>query len=454
MYFKKLLIANRGEIARRIIRTARALGIETVAVSSDVDAKMPFTSEADAHFVIGAAPPAESYLHQDKILDVARQAGVDAIHPGYGFLAENASFARRVTEAGLTFIGPSAASIGRVGGKLEARRLAVDAGVPVVPGTAALPDLDAAQREAERLGYPVLVKAAAGGGGIGMAVASDPKMLERAVAEAKKRGAAFFGSDVIYLEKLVEAPAHVEVQILADHHGHVMALGERDCTVQRRHQKVVEETPSPRLDPATRRAMMAAAVRLVKAAEYTNAGTVEMIYAGGGDDRGTFYFLEVNSRIQVEHPVTEMVTGRDIVALQLAIAAGERLPDLIDVQRIQGCAIEARVCAENPERKFFPSPGMLTRVVFPEATSDLRIDTGITEESPVPPHYDSLLAKVIAWGPTRDDAIDRLKRALAETVIEGVKTNLSIFPAVLDHPVFRRGEHDTSFLKTHLGYQY
>lgn len=452
--FEKLLVANRGEIARRVIRTAKRLGIHTVAVCSDVDVEAPFAREADERHVIGPAAPKESYLSVDKILEVAEKSGAQAIHPGYGFLSENVAFARAVAAAGLTFVGPDPETIGRVGGKLDARDLAIASSVPVVPGTHALSDLEAAKAAAEAIGYPVLIKAAAGGGGIGMSVVKEPAKLERALEDAKKKGATFFGSDTVYIEKLVEAPAHVEVQIIGDRHGNVVALGERDCTVQRRHQKVIEETPSPRVSAETRKEMLAAAERLARAAHYVNAGTVEMIFAGAGEAKGRFYFLEVNSRLQVEHPVTELVTGLDLVELQLRVAAGEALPPEALAPRFEGHAVEARVCAEDPDKRFFPSPGTLTRVVWPHDREGVRVDAGFETGSVVPPTYDSLLAKVMAHGRTRDEALDRLKAALETTVIEGIKTNLSVFPKVLDHPLFRAGTHDTGFLAEVLGYKY
>lgn len=451
--FKKLLVANRGEIARRVIRTAKRMGIHTIAVHSEVDAAMPFANEADEKHLIGPAPPKESYLVPGKILEVAKRTGAEAIHPGYGFLSENEGFARAVRDAGLTFVGPDPETIGRVGGKLPARELAIAAGVPVVPGTSAVETLEAAREAAARIGYPVLIKASAGGGGIGMSPVADESKLERALDDARKKGAQFFGSDTVYLEKLVEAPAHVEVQIMGDRHGHVVALGERDCTVQRRHQKVIEESPSPRIDAATRAKMLEAAERLARLAGYVNAGTVEMIFAGAGDAKGQFYFLEVNSRLQVEHPVTELVTGLDLVELQLMVAAGEALPKYARAPTFRGHAIEARVCAEDPEKRFFPSPGVISHAEWPQGEG-IRVDAGFETGCVVPPTYDSLLAKVVAHGDTRDQALDRLKAALLATRIEGIKTNLSIFPTVLDHPVFRAGTHDTGFLKDQLGLKY
>jgi acetyl-CoA carboxylase, biotin carboxylase subunit len=447
--FDKLLVANRGEIARRVIRTAKRMGIHTIAVCSEVDVEAPFAVEADEKHVLGPAAPKESYLAIDKILEVARKSGAQAIHPGYGFLSENPTFARRVREAGIAFVGPSADSMEKVGGKLPARELAERAGVPIVPGCGAVRTVEEAREQAKKIGYPILIKASAGGGGIGMSVVPEEGQLERALEDAKKKGGTFFSDDTVYLEQLVEKPAHVEVQILADRHGNVAALGERDCTVQRRHQKVLEETPSPRLDQATRAAMLDAAAKLARAANYENAGTVEMIYSGA---RGTFYFLEVNSRLQVEHPVTEMVTGLDLVELQLWVAAGEKLPERVLRAERRGCSIEARLCAEDPDKRFFPSPGKITRVSFPSAPY-VRVDAGVTDGSVVSPAYDSLLAKLIVYGDTRTQAIERMLEAVRATVIEGVKTNLSLFPRVLESEAFRAGTHDTGFLKE-LGYKF
>ncbi|MCK6546114.1 ATP-grasp domain-containing protein [Myxococcota bacterium] len=451
--FDKLLVANRGEIARRIIRTAKRLGIHTIAVCSEADVDAPFATEADERHVIGPAAPKESYLAIDKILDVAKKTGAQAIHPGYGFLSENAGFARAVAAAGLTFVGPTPEAMEKVGGKLPARALARDAGVPLVPGTDAVSSLDDARAAAREIGYPILIKASAGGGGIGMSLVADEAQLERALEDAKKKGTTFFGNDTVYIEKLVEKPAHVEVQILADRHGNVVALGERDCTVQRRHQKVLEETPSPRLDDETRRAMLDAAVRIAKASGYENAGTVEMIFGGAGSTKGKFFFLEVNSRLQVEHPVTELVTGLDLVEWQLRIAAGEKLPDAVLNAPRHGASIEARICAEDPDKRFFPSPGTITLASFPEGPH-VRVDAGVRTGSVVPPTYDSLLAKLVVHGATRAEAIARMKDAIAATKIEGVKTNLSLFPKVLDHATFVEGSHDTGFLKDQLGYKY
>jgi len=448
--FESILIANRGEIARRINRTAQRMGIRTVAICSEADENAPFVREADMHRVVGPAAPRESYLAVDRILDVVRREGVDAVHPGYGFLSENAAFAERVAEAGAVFVGPRPETISRVGGKLDARAVAERASVPVVPGCGRINDLDHARAEAERIGYPIMIKAAAGGGGIGMSIVKAEKKLGRAYDDARKKGSTFFGDDTVYIEKMVESPAHVEVQILGDGSGRIASIGERDCTVQRRNQKVIEETPCPRIDAETRRAMLDAARRLGEAVGYLNAGTVEMIYCGAGLDEGRFFFLEVNSRLQVEHPITEMVTGLDLVEWQLRVASGETLPESVVEPAPRGWAVEARVCAEDPEKRFFPSPGRLDVVHFPEE-EHVRVDSGVESGSEVSPSYDSLLAKVIAWGEDRDAALDRLRDYLSRARLDGVRTNLSVFGPALDHPTFRAGTHDTGFLANELG---
>lgn len=448
---KTLLVANRGEIARRIFRTARKMGLRTIAVYSEADKEAPFVQDADEAHLIGPASPRDSYLKIEAVLDVARRTGADAVHPGYGFLSENAAFARAVQEAGLCFVGPDPATIQSVGGKLDARELARTAGVPVVPGSGPLTDPDEARTVASKIGYPVMIKASAGGGGIGMTLVSDEKKLPRALEDAQRKGATFFGSDIVYIEKFIPSPAHVEVQILGDHEGRVVAIGDRDCTVQRRNQKVIEEAPSPRLSAATRQAMLEAAQRLGEASAYVNAGTVEMIYCGSGDSEGSYYFLEVNSRLQVEHPVTEMVTGLDLVEHQIRIAAGESLPSdwVLSGVPTTGHAIEARVCAEDPDRRFLPKPGRLGQVTFASG-EHLRVDSGVETGSEISSAYDSLMAKMIAWGEDRDAALDRLKDGLSRTILEGA-SNLSLFPRVLDHPLFRQGRHDTSFLASELG---
>ena len=442
--FEKLLVANRGEIARRVIRTAKRLGIHTIAVCSEADADALFAQDADESHVIGPPPPKDSYLKAAAILAVAKRTGAQAIHPGYGFLAENAAFARAVADAGLVFVGPPPEAMDALGSKLDARKLADAAGVPIIPGSAALATLDEAKAAADLIGYPLLLKASAGGGGIGMQVVKDEKRLERAFEDVKKKGGSFFGDDTAYIEKLVERPAHVEVQILCDSHGNRYALGERDCTVQRRNQKVLEETPSTHIDDATRTEMCQSALRLAEAAGYVNAGTVEMIVS---QVTGEYYFLEVNARLQVEHPITELVTGIDLVEAQLRIAAGEAIEA---PPAPSGHAIEARICAEDPDKRFFPSPGTISVAEFPD---DVRVDSGVASGSVVTPYYDSLLAKIAVRGETRAEAIAAMQVALSKVRIEGIKTNVSAFETILTSEAFVAGNHDTNLLKD-LGYKY
>ncbi|MDR7554458.1 MAG: acetyl-CoA carboxylase biotin carboxylase subunit [Armatimonadota bacterium] len=444
MRLSRVLIANRGEIAVRIIRACRELGIGAVAVYSEADATAPHVALADEAICIGPAEPARSYLDGARLIDIARRVGADAIHPGYGFLAEDAAFARACADAGLVFIGPPADVIARLGDKTAARRLAAEAGVPVVPGAEGLADDGALREAAARLGYPLLVKAAAGGGGRGMRVVRRPDDLPAAVASARREARAAFGEDAIFLERLLEQPRHVEVQILADAHGGVVHLGERECSVQRRYQKVVEEAPSPGLPPRLREALGDAAVRLARAAGYVNAGTIEFLVDGEA-----FFFLEANTRLQVEHPVTELVVGVDLVVAQLRVAAGEPLPwrqaDLVP----RGWAIEARVYAEDPEAEFAPAPGRVLRLVEPHLPG-VRIDSGIVEGLEIPRVYDPLLAKVVAWGVDREQARRRLAQALAEYVIMGPKTNVAFLRAIVDHPAFVAGALTTGFLAEHL----
>jgi acetyl-CoA carboxylase biotin carboxylase subunit len=445
--FKKLLVANRGEIARRIIRTAKRLGIATVAVHSDADVDAPFVREADEAVRIGPPPPKESYANVDAIVAALQQTGADALHPGYGFLSENEALVAACERLGVTFVGPNVAAIRAMGSKIESKLAMIAAGVPVVPGPVeALESEDAAVAVAEAVGYPVMLKASAGGGGIGMSKCKNDKQLRSAFDDARKKGEMFFGSSRVFIEKCIEQPHHVEVQILADRHGHVHHLFERECSIQRRNQKVLEETPSPLVDrhPGMREALCVAAVKAAAAVGYDNAGTVEFV----ADDSGAFYFLEMNTRLQVEHPITEAVTGVDLVELQLRSAAGEVI-DTLPVQQT-GHAIELRVCAEDPDKRFFPSPGTVTLATWPTGEG-IRIDAGVETGSVVPPFYDSLLAKVIGHGATRAEAIARLQAALAVTVVEGVKTNISLHQRVLASEAFVAGDTDTSFIETHLG---
>ncbi len=445
---EKLLIANRGEIAERIMRTCQSLGIATVAVFSDADADAPFVRRADEAVRLGPAPSRESYLRTDRLLAAAKRTGADAIHPGFGFLAENAEFAEAVREAGLVFVGPSAAAIRAMGGKREAKRIAEAAGVPVIPGyhgdeqdPAVLAD------RAREIGFPVLVKASAGGGGKGMRIVRGEAELAAAIEGARREGESSFGDGMLILERYVERPRHVEIQILGDEHGALVHLWERECSIQRRHQKIIEECPSPALDRELRRTMGEAAVKLGSAIGYSNAGTVEMILAPDGQ----FYFLEVNTRLQVEHPVTEAVGDFDLVELQLRVARGERLPldqEMVDTV-MSGAAIECRIYAEDPAEGFLPQSGRLIEWLPPEA-SWLRVDSGVESGSEVSIHYDPMLAKVIAWGGDRAQAIDRMRWALARLSIAGPRTNRDFLLGVLGHPAFRAGELSTHFIDEHL----
>ncbi|MBX3027201.1 ATP-grasp domain-containing protein [bacterium] len=441
-----LLIANRGEIARRVIRTCRALGIRTVAVFSDADAGAPHVDEADEAVRIGPAPSLESYLSIDRLLAAAAATGADAVHPGYGFLAENADFAARCAAAGLTFIGPPPEAIRRMGSKVGAREIMAAAGVPVVPGASGAGLDDAALRAAaEGVGFPLLIKASAGGGGKGMRLVREAAALGDALAAARREAQRAFGDDTLLLERYFDAPRHIEVQIFGDAHGRVLHLFERECSIQRRFQKVIEEAPSPVVDAALRARLGEAAVAAGRAIGYVGAGTVEFIV----DQRGAFYFLEVNTRLQVEHPVTEAITGLDLVALQIRVAEGEPLPAALDALTIDGHAIEARLYAEAPERDFLPATGRLA-LWQPPAVPGVRWDSGVERGSLVSVHYDPLLAKVIAHGPTRAVAIDRLIAALRGLAVGGVTTNRDFLLALLAHPELRAGAIDTHFIDRHL----
>ncbi len=437
--FRKILIANRGEIACRIIRSCRELGIISLAVYSDADADAMHVREADEAIHIGAAPSRDSYLDGQKLAFLAAASGAQAVHPGYGFLAENADFARACQGLGLVFIGPSPESIDAMGNKARARDIVSAAGVPVIPG-APLDESQPLEAQAAELGFPLMVKAAMGGGGKGMRVVREPEALADAVFSVKNEARAAFGDDQVILERYIERPRHVEVQIFGDSSGRVVALYERECSVQRRHQKIIEEAPSPALDAALRERFCEAAVAAGKALDYCNAGTVEFLL---GADR-EFYFLEVNTRIQVEHPVTEMITGLDLVRLQIEVARGGLLPDVLP--EIKGHAIECRLYAEDPSHDFLPCPGKLA--VF-EPPAGIRVDSGVQSGDTVTVHYDPLLAKLIAWGATREAAIARLERALAETVLCGIASNLDFLAGVLAHPAFREGRLSTHFLSEH-----
>ena len=441
--FDSVLIANRGEIARRIIRTARRMGVKAIAVYSDADSELPYVREADEAVYIGASAPAQSYLDSVLLLDVARTTGVAAIHPGYGFLAESPGFATAVIAAGLTWIGPAPEAIEQMGDKIRARNLMAAAGVPVAPGSSApVADADAAVAEASRIGYPVMVKAAAGGGGIGMSAAADEGALRSAFDTARSRAERFFGSPDILLERYLPRARHVEVQIIGLADGRVLALGERDCSVQRRHQKVAEETPSPGVSPALRSRMLAAAVRAGEAVGYRGAGTVECLV---DVETGSFVFLEMNTRLQVEHPVTELVTGIDLVEQQFLVAAGEPVSfDADSPVAATGHAIELRVYAEDPKR-FLPSPGAITTWSEPSGPG-VRVDAGYAAGSTVTLFYDPLLAKLCVHGATREQALDRARAAVAAFRVEGLKTNLPFHAELLEHPSFVSGDYDTALV--------
>jgi acetyl-CoA carboxylase, biotin carboxylase subunit len=440
--FKKVLVANRGEIAVRVMRALREMNISSVAVYSDVDRTALHVRKADEAYHIGPAVAAESYLNIAKILDVAKRSGAEAIHPGYGFLSENPRFARACKEAGIKFIGPPAESMEAMGSKTRARQNMEKAGVPFVPGTArGLGSLPEAEKVAKEIGFPIMLKAAAGGGGKGMRMVRTAEELRSAFDQTRSEAQRSFGDDEVYIEKFIENPRHIEMQILADEHGNCVYLGERECSVQRRHQKVVEESPSPLATPEMRQKMGEIAVRAAKACGYTNAGTIEFL----SDQNRNFYFLEMNTRLQVEHPVTELVTGFDLVHLQLRIAAGERLPFKQEDVKMRGHAIECRVYAEDPDNNFFPSPGKITLLLGP-AGPGIRRDSGVYEGYEVPLDYDPLLAKLIGFGDTREQAIQRLQRALHEYFVGGIKTNLSLFRRVLADPCFVAGRLDTGFL--------
>jgi acetyl-CoA carboxylase biotin carboxylase subunit len=440
--FNKILIANRGEIAVRVIRACHEMGIAAVAVYSDVDRASLHVRKADEAYPIGAAAASESYLNIPKILDVAAQSGADAIHPGYGFLSENAKFARACADAGIKFIGPTAAAMDAMGSKTRARQAMERVGVPFVPGTSrGLESFEQAEEVAARIGYPVMLKAAAGGGGKGMRLVHAPQELKSALESAGSEAERSFGDGEVYIEKAIINPRHIEMQVLADEHGNTVYLGERECSLQRRHQKVIEEAPSPIVDADMRRRMGEVAVRVAQAAAYTNAGTVEFLV----DQQKNFYFLEMNTRLQVEHPVTELVTGLDLVHLQIRIAAGEKLPFTQEQVVIRGHAIECRIYAEDPDNNYFPSPGKITLLLLPSGPG-IRRDSGMYEGWTVPMDYDPLLAKLIGYGTDREQAISRLTRALNEYFVGGIKTNISLFRRILSDPDFRAAKLDTGFL--------
>jgi acetyl-CoA carboxylase, biotin carboxylase subunit len=443
--FRRVLVANRGEIAVRVMRACRELGIESVAVYSEPDRSALHVRQADRAYPIGPAPAAESYLRIDKLIDAAKQAGADAVHPGYGFLSERAAFAEACADAGLVFIGPSPHAIGAMGDKVEARRLMRAAGVPVVPGSDdALAADDEVERIAASIGFPVMLKAAGGGGGKGMRLVGAPTELRSALRAARSEARSAFGDDRVYVEKAIVRPRHVEVQVLGDADGHVVHLYERECSIQRRHQKVIEESPSTAIDQATREEMGRVAVQAAKAVDYVSAGTIEFLV----DPDRRFYFLEMNTRIQVEHPITEAVTGIDLVKAQIEIAAGRplgfRQKDVVQ----RGWAIECRIYAEDPENNFLPAPGRIDVLRAPSGIG-IRDDSGVYEGFEVTTHYDPILSKLVAWGATRDEAIHRMLRALREYVIVGPTSNIAFHRWALEQPAFRAGDIDTGFIGRH-----
>ena len=441
--FRTVLIANRGEIARRIIRGCRALGLRTVAVYSEADRDALHVKDADDAVLLGGAPARESYLNVERLLAAVRESGAEAVHPGYGFLSENWRFAESCAQAGVTFIGPSADAIRAMGDKPEARRRMAAAGVPIVPGSAdPVADAASAERVAAEIGYPVILKAAGGGGGIGMAKVATSAELAAAFATATRRAQSAFGSGAVYVERYLQASRHVEVQVFGDTRGTVVHLHERECSIQRRHQKLVEESPAPNLDARTKRGLTEAALAGARAIGYVNAGTLEFLV----DPQGGFYFLEMNTRLQVEHPVTEEVTGIDLVTAQLRVAAGEPLPFAQDTIEQRGAAIEVRVYAEDPSKGFLPSPGTITRFSLPQGDG-IRLESGVAEGSVVSVHYDPLLFKLVARGADRAQAIEGLAGALDACVIEGVKTTLPLLRTVVAHPDFRRGRVHTQMVE-------
>ena len=442
---RKLLIANRGEIAVRIIRACREMGIETVAVYSEADRESLHTQLADEAICIGPGPSSESYLNMERIMSATMVSGADAIHPGFGFLSENARFAEICEQCNVTFVGPGSEVIRNLGNKQIARNTMKAAGVPVIPGTdRPIPDAKTGAREAKKIGYPVIIKAALGGGGKGMRTAFSPEEFELAFQTAQKEAQIAFGDGTMYIEHFVEHPRHFEFQILADSQGHVIHLGERDCSIQRNHQKMIEESPSAAVSEKLRNQMGKAAVKAAKAAHYVNAGTIEFLL----EKNGNFYFMEMNTRIQVEHPVTEWVTGLDLVKEQIRIASGEALSVTQKDVKIQGHAIECRINAENPRKNFRPSPGTITALHLPGGQG-IRVDTGIYTGYRIPPYYDSMLAKLIVHGENRQDAIAKMKSALGEVIIDGVDTNVDYQFDILNDPDFQSGNLDIEFLSTH-----
>ena len=442
----KVLVANRGEIALRIMRTLRELDIQSVAVFSEADREAAHVLYADEAYCIGPAPSIQSYLCQDKLIEVAEKSGAQAVHPGYGFLSERATFARAVGDAGLVWIGPPPEAIEAMGDKVRARKLMTTAGVPVVPGTPdAVRTFDEAREAAKSIGFPILIKASAGGGGKGMRLVEDPKEFDVAFESASREARAAFGNGECYLERFLVNPRHVEFQVFSDAHGHTVHLFERDCSVQRRHQKVIEETPCPVLTEETRQQMGEVAVRAAQAVGYENAGTIEFLLSADNE----FFFLEMNTRLQVEHPVTEWVTGLDLVQLQIQVAQGEPLPFEQSDIHSSGASIEVRLYAEDPANNFLPSPGAIRRLAWPDGPG-VRVDAGVYEGVEVSPHYDPLIAKLTVWANTRQNALRKMERALEETLVGGIRTNLAFLRSVLRHSAFSTGHYDNGFVERHL----
>ncbi|MEY8757810.1 acetyl-CoA carboxylase biotin carboxylase subunit [Peribacillus frigoritolerans] len=443
--FNKILIGNRGEIAARIIRTCKKMGIKTVAIYSEADQNSPHVEMADESYLIGPPRVNESYLNMEKILEVAVKENVEAIHPGYGLLSENSEFAKRCTENNIVFIGPSPTTISQMGSKIEARKLMSHAGIPIVPGTdAPLVDVEEAILEANHIGYPIMLKASAGGGGIGMQRVDDEEALRKAFQGNQKRAKDFFGDGAMFLEKLILNPRHIEIQLLADKEGNTIYLGERECSIQRRHQKVVEEAPSPFIDETIRKEMGGAAVRAAKAIGYENAGTVEFIM----DKNKNFYFLEVNTRLQVEHPVTEEITGLDLVEQQIRVANGELLSISQEDVHLNGHAIEVRIYAEDPNT-FFPSPGTITSLSIPKG-ENIRHELAVRQGSVVTPFYDPMIAKLIVKGLTRNEAIKNMSEVLDQYIVEGIKTNIPTLKRIVSHPEYISGNTTTNFIDSYL----
>jgi pyruvate carboxylase subunit A len=441
-YFDKVLIANRGEIAIRVMRACRELGIDTVAIYSEADKNSLFVHYADEAFPVGPAPPSKSYLNMERIISVAKTAGAEAIHPGYGFLAENSSFCQLCAEDGITFIGPKAKTIAAMGSKIQSKQTMKDAGVPVLPGTdGGIDDLDEAARVADAIGYPVIVKASAGGGGIGMQIVDDPSTIEEAIAGAMRIAESAFGDRTVFIEKYLQKPRHVEVQVFCDEHKNRVHMFERECSIQRRHQKLIEEAPCPVMTDELREQMTTSALKVAEAVDYVNAGTVEFLY-----DNGNYYFMEMNTRLQVEHTITELVTGIDIVKEQIIVASGEPLEYAQEDITIRGHAIECRINAEDPLNNFVADPGKIIRYRSPGGPG-IRVDSGIHAGYTIPPFYDSMIAKLCGWGMSREYAISRMRRAIYEYVILGVKTTLPLHHAIMHNPEFISGNTHTHFLQ-------